>query len=88
MPSAVIDAIDAYRAGLLRNEQAQMAEAARRWLQVEQAIQAQVDALAYELANRWLETGRSDGIPAIRLGRRLLVNRPALYELAEDTALM
>ena len=51
MPSAVTDAIDAYRAGLLRNEQAQMAEAARRWLQVEQALQAQVDALAYELAN-------------------------------------
>ncbi len=45
-------------------------------------------SLAYELANRWIETGRSDGIPAIRLGRRLLVNRPALYELAEDTAMM
>lgn len=51
MPPLVIDTINDFRANLLRNEQAQMAEAARRWLQVEQAVQAQVDALAYELAN-------------------------------------
>jgi hypothetical protein len=51
MPPLVIDAINDFRDGLLRNEQAQMAEAARRWLQVEQAVQAQTDALAYELAN-------------------------------------
>lgn len=51
MPPLVIDAINEFRDGLLRNEQAQMAEAARRWLGVEQALQAQVDALAYEFAD-------------------------------------
>lgn len=51
MPSAVVDTINRYRALLLDAEQAQTAEAARRWLQIEQALQAQVDALAYELAN-------------------------------------
>ena len=51
MPSAVVDTINRYRTALLAREQATMADAARRWLGVEQAIQAQVDALAYELAN-------------------------------------
>lgn len=51
MPSAVTDAIDAYRAGLLRNEQAQMAEAARRWLGVEQSLQTSADALSQWMAD-------------------------------------
>jgi hypothetical protein len=49
MPPLAIDVMEAQRAGLLRAEQAQMAEAARRWLGVEQALQVQVDALALEL---------------------------------------
>lgn len=51
MPSAVVDTINRYRTALLAREQATMADAARRWLGVEQAIQAQVDALALEMAN-------------------------------------
>lgn len=51
MPPAVVDAINHHRAAMLAREQATMAEAARRWLGVEQAIQAKVDALALEMAN-------------------------------------
>lgn len=40
-------------------------------------------SLAYELANRWIESGSVDGLPTIRLGRRLLVNRAALERLAD-----
>jgi SPP1 gp7 family putative phage head morphogenesis protein len=50
MPPAVVDAINNHRAALLAREQAAMQANARAWLGVEQAIQAQVDALAYELA--------------------------------------
>ena len=50
MPPVVIDTIDEFRAGLLRAEQAQMAEAARRWLSVEQALQVQADALSQWMA--------------------------------------
>ena len=49
MPPIVIDTINDFRAGLLRSEQAQMADAARRWLGVERALQVQADALALEL---------------------------------------
>lgn len=38
-------------------------------------------SLAYELANRWIESGCADGIPAIRLGRRVLIDRAALERL-------
>jgi excisionase family DNA binding protein len=38
-------------------------------------------SLAYELANRWL-AGDTEGLPAVRLGRRLIVNRDALESLA------
>ena len=41
MPPIVIDTINDFRAGLLRSEQAQMADAARRWLGVERALQVQ-----------------------------------------------
>ena len=50
MPPLVVDVINAHRAGLLARESAQMAEQARRWLGVEQALQAQIEALALELA--------------------------------------
>lgn len=51
MPPLVVDVIMNHRAALLAREQAAMEANARAWLQVEQAIQAQVDALALELAN-------------------------------------
>jgi SPP1 gp7 family putative phage head morphogenesis protein len=51
MPPLVVDVITNHRAALLAREQAAMQANARAWLQVEQAIQAQVDALALELAN-------------------------------------
>ena len=40
-------------------------------------------SLAYELANRWIESGCDEGIPAVRLGRRLLVSRAGLERLAD-----
>lgn len=51
MPPAIVDAINSHRAALLARESAAMQAQATAWLQVEQAIQAQVDALALELAN-------------------------------------
>jgi SPP1 gp7 family putative phage head morphogenesis protein len=51
MPPLVVDVITNHRAALLARESAAMQAQARAWLQVEQALQAQVDALAYELAN-------------------------------------
>lgn len=51
MPSAVVNAINHHRTALLAREQATMAESARRWLGIEQAIQAKVDALAMEMAD-------------------------------------
>ena len=50
MPPIVIDTINDFRAGLLRSEQAQMVDAARRWLGVEQALQVQADALSQWMA--------------------------------------
>lgn len=52
MPPAVVDAITNHRAALLAREEAAMRAQAQAWLQVEQALQAQIDALAYELANQ------------------------------------
>ena len=37
---------------------------------------------AYEMANQWIDTNGELGIPAIRLGRRLLVTRAALENWA------
>jgi len=51
MPPAVVDAINSHRAALLASEDAAMRAQAQAWLQVEQSLQAQVDALALELAN-------------------------------------
>lgn len=49
MPPLVIDLMQGWRAGLLRGDEAMQREMAQRWLQVERALQAQVDALALEL---------------------------------------
>jgi SPP1 gp7 family putative phage head morphogenesis protein len=49
MPPLVIDLMVGWRAELLRGDEALQGEMARRWLGVEQALQAQVDALALEL---------------------------------------
>jgi excisionase family DNA binding protein len=43
-------------------------------------------SLAYELANRWIATDRAEGIPAVRLGRRLLVSRAGLERMANDVS--
>jgi excisionase family DNA binding protein len=39
---------------------------------------------AYNLANRWIDTQGVEGLPSIRLGRRLLVKRAALERWAES----
>ena len=36
----------------------------------------------YHLANAWLDTGGQAGMPAVRLGRRILIPRPAIDRLA------
>lgn len=38
-------------------------------------------SLAYELANRWLDGDHTEGLPCVRLGRRILVQRVALERL-------
>ena len=52
MPALVVDITNAFKNALLQREAAQMAEAARRWLLIESALQGQVDALALELAQK------------------------------------
>jgi excisionase family DNA binding protein len=37
--------------------------------------------LAYSLANRYVDTGGREGLPASRLGRRLLVKRAGIERL-------
>lgn len=66
MPPLVVDVMDAQRAALLRGEEAALREMARRWLQVEQQLQAQMDALTLELAGR---TGPLTGGQLARLQR-------------------
>jgi excisionase family DNA binding protein len=41
-------------------------------------------SLAYELADQWIDTDGRTGLPAIRLGRRLLVKRSVLEQWATD----
>lgn len=48
--SEVIRVMRSFKADLLRGERAQTAEMARRWQGVEQRLQAQIDALALEMA--------------------------------------
>lgn len=40
------------------------------------------EALAYRMANEFLQSGGACGIPCVRLGRRLLVSRKGLERLA------
>jgi excisionase family DNA binding protein len=42
-------------------------------------------SMAYDLANQWIDTGGRTGLPAIRLGRRLLIKRTVLEQWATDT---
>jgi hypothetical protein len=44
------------------------------------------EALAYRMANEYLENGGSSGIPCVRLGRRLLVSRKGLDRLVVSEA--
>ena len=39
-------------------------------------------SLAYELANQWIDSDEAAGLPAVRLGRRLLIKRAALEQMA------
>jgi len=48
----VVTAMREFKAGLLQREAGQMREMAGRWLGVERALEAQVDALAYDFAQR------------------------------------
>jgi excisionase family DNA binding protein len=41
-------------------------------------------SLAYDMANQWIDSNGQAGLPTIRLGRRLLVNRSALQRWADD----
>lgn len=43
-------------------------------------------SLAYDMANRWIVSGGEDGLPALRLGRRILINRAALERWATGSA--
>jgi excisionase family DNA binding protein len=36
----------------------------------------------YQLANAWLDSGGQAGLPAVRLGRRILIPRAAIDRLA------
>lgn len=47
----VVTVVQSHRAALLAREQTAMAEQARRWLQVEQALSAQIDATTLQLIN-------------------------------------
>ena len=49
MPPLAIDVMEAHRAALLRADDAAMRAMAQRWLQIERALQAQVDALILEI---------------------------------------
>lgn len=40
------------------------------------------NSAAYELANAWLTTKGETGLPAVRLGRRILIPRAAIDRLA------
>jgi excisionase family DNA binding protein len=62
-----------------------LSDNARLFLSVDEAAQLLgiSRSLAYELANQWIDSDGRSGIPTIRLGRRLLVNRSTLVSWAE-----
>lgn len=41
-------------------------------------------SLAYELANRWITSDGAEGLPAVRLGRRVLIRKAALERWIGD----
>jgi excisionase family DNA binding protein len=43
-------------------------------------------SLAYELANRWLAGDTEGALPAVRLGRRIVVSRSALDSMTSLTS--
>ena len=51
MPQLIVDVVNQHRAALLAQEQAAMQEMARRWLQVEQALDNAIQLTALELIN-------------------------------------
>lgn len=44
------------------------------------------EALAYRMANEFLDNGGASGIPCVRLGRRLLVSTRGLDRLIDPEA--
>lgn len=83
MPPLVLDVMEAQRAALLRGDEAAMREMAQRWLQVEQALQAQVDALALELANH---QGPLTGAQLVRMRRYVTLQQQIAGELNKYAA--
>lgn len=80
MPPIVVDVVNDHRQALLRRDAQQMAEQARRWLGVEQAIQAQVDTLALQMAEDNITTmGRLSRSMRYRALREQLTHEMAKY---------
>ncbi len=67
-----------------RNFKRQTVRQAGSFLTVQEAAQVLGigEALAYRMANEFLNNGGAAGIPCVRLGRRLLVSRRGLERLA------
>ena len=67
-----------------RNFKRQRARQASSFMSVQEAAQVLRigEALAYRMANEYLNNGGASGIPCVRLGRRLLVSRRGLEDLA------
>jgi excisionase family DNA binding protein len=70
----------------MSNESPPAASTDRLFLRVEDAARLLgiSRSSAYNLANRWIDTKGVEGLPSIRLGRRLLVKRSALEKWAES----
>lgn len=67
-----------------RNFKRQRVRQASSFMTVQEAAQVLGigEALAYRMANEYLNNGGASGIPCVRLGRRLLVSRNGLERLA------
>ena len=84
MPPLAIEVMDNHRAALLRSEDAALREMARRWLEVEAALQANVDALALEIAAR--EDGLLTGSQLSRIRRYRALREQLQAEMAKYVA--
>ena len=71
-----------------RNFKRQTVRQASSFMTVQEAAQALGigDALAYRMANEFLNNGGASGIPCVRLGRRLLVSRRGLDRIGYPEA--